>query len=177
MRLPTQQNWSDLKNADRQHATELFKLQRTVGEFEGSPVVIGNGRFGPYILHDKKYTSLPKDTDPMAITLDESIALIREKREQDQKRHLKVFTEDLDLEVINGRYGPYIAYKGKNYRLPKALHQKAAELIHIKGIIEAAQHPCILSCTLLPQKQPLLRDKSSFHVSINAYFFIQSPKS
>ncbi len=109
---------------------ELFKLPRTVGEFEGSPVVIGNGRFGPYILHDKKYTSLPKDTDPMAITLDESIALIRENREQDQKRHLKVFTEDLDLEVINGRYGPYIAYKGKNYRLPKALHQKAAELTY-----------------------------------------------
>ena len=109
---------------------ELFKLPRTVGEFEGSPVVIGNGRFGPYILHDKKYTSLPKDTDPMAITLDESIALIREKREQDQKRHLKVFTEDLDLEVINGRYGPYIAYKGKNYRLPKAVHQKAAELTY-----------------------------------------------
>lgn len=109
---------------------ELFKLPRTVGEFEGSPVVIGNGRFGPYILHDKKYTSLPKDADPMAITLDESIALIREKREQDQKRHLKVFTEDLDLEVINGRYGPYIAYKGKNYRLPKALHQKAAELTY-----------------------------------------------
>ena len=109
---------------------ELFKLPRTVGEFEGSPVVIGNGRFGPYILHDKKYTSLPKDTDPMAITLDESIALIREKREQDQKRHLKVFTEDLDLEVINGRYGPYIAYKGKNYLLPKALHQKAAELTY-----------------------------------------------
>ena len=109
---------------------ELFKLPRTVGEFEGSPVVIGNGRFGPYILHDKKYTSLPKDTDPMAITLDESIALIREKREQDQKRHLKVFTEDLDLEVINGRYGPYLAYKGKNYRLPKALHQKAAELTY-----------------------------------------------
>ena len=109
---------------------ELFKLPRTVGEFEGSPVVIGNGRFGPYILHDKKYTSLPKDTDPMAITLDESITLIREKREQDQKRHLKVFTEDLDLEVINGRYGPYIAYKGKNYRLPKALHQKAAELTY-----------------------------------------------
>ena len=109
---------------------ELFKLPRTVGEFEGSPVVIGNGRFGPYILHDKKYTSLPKDTDPMAITLDESIALIREKREQDQKRHLKVFAEDLDLEVINGRYGPYIAYKGKNYRLPKALHQKAAELTY-----------------------------------------------
>ena len=109
---------------------ELFKLPRTVGEFEGSPVVIGNGRFVPYILHDKKYTSLPKDTDPMAITLDESIALIREKREQYQKRHLKVFTEDLDLEVINGRYGPYIAYKGKNYRLPKALHQKAAELTY-----------------------------------------------
>jgi DNA topoisomerase-1 len=109
-------------------ALELFQLPRTIGDFEGSPVVIGAGRFGPYILHQKKYTSLPKGADPMAITLDEATALIKEKREQDNQKHLKIFIEDDKLEVLNGRFGPYLAYNGKNYRLPKNLHAKAAEL-------------------------------------------------
>ena len=113
-----------------EEALELFKLPRTVGEFEGSPIIIGTGRFGPYILHKKKYVSLPKGADPMTITIEESIALINEKRQQEEKRHLKVFEEDSELEVINGRYGPYIAYDGKNYRLPKNLHQRAAELTY-----------------------------------------------
>ena len=109
-------------------ALELFKLPRTVGDFEESPVVIGTGRFGPYVLHQKKYVSLPKDTDPMTITLEESIQLIMEKRKQETQRHLKAFEEEPKLEVLNGRYGPYLAYDGKNYRLPKAMHEKAAEL-------------------------------------------------
>ena len=109
-------------------ALELFKLPRTIGEFEGSEVVIGAGRFGPYVMHNKKYVSLPKGTDPMKVTLDEAIQLITEKREQEQKRHIKTFEEDPKLEVLNGRYGPYIAYDGKNYRMPKTLHEKAAEL-------------------------------------------------
>ena len=91
-------------------------------------MVIGTGRFGPYILHKKKYTSLPKTVDPMAITLDEAVAFINEKRQQEEKRHLKTFEEDAKLEVIDGRYGPYLAYDGKNYRLPKNVHQRAAEL-------------------------------------------------
>ena len=113
-----------------EEAMELFKLPRTIGDLEGSPVTIGTGRFGPYILHQKKYTSLPKDTDPMTITLEEAIALIKEKRQQDEKRHLKTFEEDSKLEIINGRYGPYIAYDGKNFRLPKNMHQRAAELTY-----------------------------------------------
>ncbi len=113
-----------------EEAMELFKLPRTVGDFEGSPVTIGSGRFGAYILHQKKYTSLPKDADPMAITLEEAVALINEKRQQDEQKHLKVFEEDSKLEIINGRYGPYIAYDGKNYRLPKNMHQRAAELTY-----------------------------------------------
>ena len=111
-----------------EEALELFKLPRTVGAFEGGDVVIGTGRFGPYILHKKKYISLPKTYDPMAITLDETVALINEKRQQEEKRHLKTFQEDSKLEVIDGRYGPYLAYDGKNYRLPKNMHQRAAEL-------------------------------------------------
>jgi DNA topoisomerase-1 len=113
-----------------EEALELFKLPRTVGDFEGSPVVIGTGRFGPYILHQRKYTSLPKGTDPMAVTLDEAVALINEKRQQEEKRHLKTFIEDSKLEVIDGRYGPYISYDGKNFRLPKNLHQRAATLTY-----------------------------------------------
>ena len=111
-------------------ALELFKLPRTVGQFEGSDVVIGAGRFGPYVLHNKKYTSLPKTEDPMTVTLDTAIKLIEEKRQQEAQRHIKQFDEDAKLEILNGRYGPYIAYDGKNYRIPKAQHDKAAQLTY-----------------------------------------------
>ena len=111
-------------------ALELFKLPRTVGQFEGADVVIGAGRFGPYVLHNKKYVSLPKDENPMTITLDAAINLIQKKRLQEAQRHLKTFEEDANMEVMNGRYGPYIAYNGKNYRMPKALHEKASELTY-----------------------------------------------
>ena len=113
-----------------QEAMELFKLPRELGEYENKPVTIGAGRFGPYILHDRKYTSLPKDADPLALTLDEAIALIEEKRQQDNEKHLKSFREDPKLEVLNGRYGPYLTYDGKNYRLPKSMHEKATELTY-----------------------------------------------
>ena len=126
-----------------EEALELFKLPRTIGEFEGSDVVIGAGRFGPYVMHNKKYVSLPKGTDPMKVTLEEAIQLIEEKREQEQKRHIKAFDEDAKLEVLNGRYGPYIAYDGKNYRMPKALHEKAAELSYAEcmEIVNNAPEP------------------------------------
>ena len=109
-------------------ALELFKLPRTVGEFEGKNVTIGAGRFGPYVLHDKKYVSIPKDEDPLTLTLERAIELIESKRKAEEERHLKKFDEDPKLEVLNGRYGPYIVYDGKNYRIPRDLHPKAAEL-------------------------------------------------
>ena len=111
-------------------ALDLFQLPRTVGEYEGTPVVIGAGRFGPYVLHNKQFVSLPKGEDPLTFTLENAIQLIQEKRQQDQKRHIKACEEDKDLEVMNGRYGPYLAYKGKNYRLPKALHSKLDSLTY-----------------------------------------------
>ncbi len=111
-------------------ALELFKLPREIGEYEDSKVVIGAGRFGPYVMHNKKYVSIPKDKDPLTITLDEAIELIEKKRGQEKQRHIKKFNEDAKLEVLNGRYGPYLAYDGKNYRLPKALHEKVAELTY-----------------------------------------------
>ena len=125
--LPKEQS---MENITLNEALELFKLPREVGEFENKPVTIGAGRFGPYILHDRKYTSLPKDADPLSITLDEAIELIREKRQQDTQKHLKLFLEDTKLEVLNGRYGPYLSYDGKNYRLPKAMHERAKDLTY-----------------------------------------------
>lgn len=113
-----------------EEALELFKLPRTIGEYEGKTVTIGAGRFGPYVLHNKKYVSLPKNEDPMTVTLETAIALIEEKRKAEEQRHLKKFDEDPKLEVLNGRYGPYIAYDGANYRIPRDLHEKAAELTY-----------------------------------------------
>lgn len=111
-----------------EEALDLFKLPRTLGEFEGTEVSVGAGRFGPYILHDKKYVSIPAGKDPLSITLDEAVTLIQEKRKAEEERHLKTFTEEPELEILNGRYGPYLAYKGKNYRLPKNLAEKARDL-------------------------------------------------
>lgn len=125
--LPSNKSMNDITLSE---ALELFKLPRTIGEFEGKTVTIGAGRFGPYILHDKEYTSLPKEDDPMTITLDEATELIKNKRLQEAQRHLKKFAEDENMEVMNGRFGPYIAYNGKNYRMPKSLHEKAAELTY-----------------------------------------------
>ena len=123
--LPKEQSMETITIED---AMELFKLPREIGEYEGKPVTIGAGRFGPYVLHNRQYTSIPKGTDPMSITLDEAIALIQEKRQQDIKKHIKFFLEDPKLEVLNGRYGPYLCYDGKNYRLPKEMHERANNL-------------------------------------------------
>ena len=111
-----------------EEALSLFKLPRKLGQYEGDDVVVGAGRFGPYVLHQKKYVSLPKDEDPMSISLETAIELIEEKRKQETQRHLKAFEEDPKLEVMNGRYGPYLVYDGKNFRLPKNMHAKASEL-------------------------------------------------
>jgi len=125
--LPKEQS---LETITLDEALELFKLPRTLGEYEGMSVTIGSGRFGPYVLHDKKYASLPKDEDPMTVTLERAIELIEEKRHQETKKHLKYFVEDAKMEILNGRYGPYLAYDGKNYRLPKSMHEKATSLTY-----------------------------------------------
>ena len=125
--LPKEQS---IETITLEEALELFKLPRTLGEYEGMTVTIGTGRFGPYVLHDRKFTSLPKDEDPMTITLEKAIDLINEKRQQETKKHLKFFMEDPKLEILNGRYGPYLSYDGKNYRLPKSMHEKVADLTY-----------------------------------------------
>ena len=113
-----------------EEAMELFKLPREIGVYEGNMVIIGAGKFGPYVLHNKKYVSLPKGEDPLTVTLETAVALIEGKRQQEVQRHIKSFDENPELEVLNGRYGPYLAYNGKNYRLPKNIHDKAADLTY-----------------------------------------------
>lgn len=102
-----------------EEALKLFDLPRTLGDFEGKTVVVGIGRFGPYIRHDGKYVSLPKEFTPQGVSLEDAIILIQQKREQESQRLIKKFDEDDELELLNGRFGPYIAYKKKNYKLPK----------------------------------------------------------
>ena len=101
-------------------ALELFRLPRTLGDFEGHPVSVGTGRFGPYIRHDKFYVSLGGVADPLTITLDEAIRMIENKRDSESKKVLKSFEGNQEIEVMNGRYGAYIAYQGSNYKIPKS---------------------------------------------------------
>lgn len=129
-----------------EEALELFKLPRTLGELEGQVVKANVGRFGPYVQLGKLFVSIPKGEDPMDITLERAAELIQEKRLKEEQSHLKQFDEDPDLEVRAGRWGPYIAYKGKNYKLPKSDAERATELTYneCKKIIEAeAKKPAI----------------------------------
>jgi DNA topoisomerase-1 len=103
-----------------EEALKLFELPRDLGTYEDKKVVVGVGRFGPYVRHDGKFASLKKGVDdPMTIDLSRAIELIEEKRERDNKKTIKTFEEDKDLQVLNGRWGPYISYNKKNYKIPK----------------------------------------------------------
>ena len=109
-------------------ALELFKLPRTLGQLDGAEVSVGTGRFGPYVLHNRQYVSIPKGMDPMSITFEDAVQLIEDKKKQEASKHLKKFDEEPEMEIMNGRFGPYIAYKGKNYRIPKNIKEEPAQL-------------------------------------------------
>ena len=111
-------------------ALELFRLPRTLGKHEGKEVTVGTGRYGNYVLYDKKFVTIPATLDPLTITLEEAVQLICEKQQVEAERHLKSFEEDPELEVRNGRYGSYLIYKGTNYRLTKAVQERAKDLTY-----------------------------------------------
>ncbi len=117
-------------------ALELFKLPRVLGVFEESEVQASTGRYGPYVRHKSKFYSLPKDADPLETTLEEAIAAIEAKRAEDANRIAKTFPEEPGLEVINGRYGPYISYNKTNYKLPKGIDLEQLDLDKCKEIIK-----------------------------------------
>ena len=102
-----------------EEALDAFKLPRTLGDYDGHTVTVGVGRFGPYVRYDKLFVSIPKGTDPMEISLDEAVELIKNKIEAQEKKFIKVFDADPDMQVLNGRYGPYISYQKKNYKIPE----------------------------------------------------------
>ncbi len=123
-------------------ALELFALPRTLGEYESTPLVVNVGRFGPYVQLGKMYVSLPTGTDPMTVTLEEGIELIEKKRQFEQQRQIKTFPENPNIEILNGRYGPYIAMGGKNYKIPTGTDPVSLDLASCMAIIEkAAEKP------------------------------------
>ena len=115
-----------LETITLEEALGLFQLPRALGELDGHPVSVGIGRFGPYVRCDKLFVSIPKTKDPHTLTLEEAVALIREKQDAETKRVIKVFKENPDLQILTGKYGPYIAYEKKNYKIPE--HIEAADL-------------------------------------------------
>ncbi len=125
-----------------EEALKLFELPRTVGEFEGKKVVAAIGRFGPYLRHDSKFVSIPKELAPQTITIDAAVALIEKKRADDSARIIKEFPDMPGLQALNGRFGPYLAYKGegdkkaKNYKLPKGTDAAGLTLEEAKKIME-----------------------------------------
>ena len=109
-----------------EEALKLFEFPRSLGEYEGKDVTVAIGRFGPYVRHDGKFVSIPKNMAPAAVTLDEAIALINEKRSREAQRVVRTFDAEPGLQILNGRYGVYIAYNDKNYKIPKTVEDPAA---------------------------------------------------
>ena len=118
-RFASLQKGQSLETITLEEALALFDLPKNIGEYEGEVMTVAVGRFGPYVRHAGKFYSLPKDTDPLSCTAEQAIEIIREKRESEEKSLLKSFSEDADLSIRTGRFGPYLKYKTDNYKLPK----------------------------------------------------------
>ena len=118
-RFASLQSGQSLETITLEEALSLFDLPKVIGEYEGEPLTVANGRFGPYVRHKAKYYSLPKDMDPLSCTQEQAIQLIQEKHASEEKSLLKTFAEDVELQIRDGRFGPYMKYKGGNYKLPK----------------------------------------------------------
>ncbi len=121
-----------------EEALQLFRLPRDIGAFEDEEMVIGVGKYGPYVRHKSKFYSLDKTDDPYTIKPERAIEIILEKRTQDENRNIKQFDEEPGLLVLNGRYGPYISFKKKNYRIPKSRKPEELTLEECREIIEKA---------------------------------------
>jgi DNA topoisomerase-1 len=125
-----------LEGITLEEALDCFKLPRTLGDFEEKSVSVGVGRFGPYVRHNNAFVSIPKGTDPMSVTLEDAIALIVGKREAAENKIIKTFDEEPALQILNGRYGPYIAYEKKNYKIPENVEPKDLNLEACFKVIE-----------------------------------------
>ena len=106
-----------------EEALDLFSFPRVIGDFEGEEVSVAIGRFGPYVKHGKSFASIPKDIDPMEVTINQAIEILRAKQEAENNRVIKTFSPD--LQILNGRFGVYISYKKGNYKIPKSVANPA----------------------------------------------------
>ena len=121
-----------------EEALQLFRLPRNAGEYEGKEITIGVGRFGPYVRHDGKFVSLAKTDNPYTITQERAIELIEEKRKKEREKVIHVY-ETEGIQVLNGRWGPYIAFNGANYKIPKGTDAASLSVEDCKRIIEAQE--------------------------------------
>ena len=124
-----------------EEALELFALPRTVGEFEGEELIVGIGRYGGYVRHGKMFASLAKSDDPYTVSEERAIELVKMQRQMVEQSNtpLRTFEEDKALQIKSGRYGAYIAYKGKNYRLPKSVKPQTVTYAECMNIVNTAK--------------------------------------
>ncbi len=134
-RFASLQRGQSIETLTLEEAVKLFDLPRELGEFEGAQVSIGVGHYGPYVKHNGKYASIPKEMSPTAITLDEAIEIIKAQRDAEAKKVLKTFDEEPELKVMNGRYGPYIVYKKQNVKIPKGKDAENLTLEECREIV------------------------------------------
>ena len=127
-----------IDNITLDEALKLFELPRNLGTYEGADVTVAIGKYGPYVRHNGTFVSIPKNLTPQTISLDDAVELIKGKAEAEKKKLVKKFDEEPDLEILNGPYGTYIAYKKKNYKIPKGTDAQALSLDDCKKIIEEA---------------------------------------
>ena len=130
-----------IENITLEDALELFKLPRDLGEYEHKKVTVSIGRFGPYIRHDNKFVSLGKEDDPYEVILARAIELIDAKRDKDDKAVIRLFNEEPELRVLNGRWGAYISYKKGNYKIPKKVDAEKLTLEDCMKIISESPEP------------------------------------
>lgn len=137
------QEGQSIQTITLEEALKLFELPRTLGTYEGEDVVAAAGRFGPYIKYGKTNVSIPKDKSAQSITLEEAVELIEEKKKAEANRLIKTFDELPGVEVLNGRYGPYIAYKKEgaakavNYKIPKGKNPAELTAEEVKTLMES----------------------------------------
>jgi DNA topoisomerase-1 len=137
-RFASLQKGQSLETISLEESLELFKLPRTIGSFESQDIVIGVGRFGPYARHISKFYSLKKGVDdPMTITLERAIELIESKRTDDKNKVIKTFSEEPRIQILNGRFGPYIAFDKNNYKIPKSKDPASLSLEECQAIIKS----------------------------------------
>ena len=122
-------------------AMDLFKLPRVIGSFEGKDMKAAIGRFGPYIMHDSKFISIPKTDDVFSITTERAIELIESKRISDANKLVKVFSEDENIKILNGRWGPYISRGKDNFKIPKTKKADELQYSDVLEIIKAEGKP------------------------------------